>query len=107
VGLETVDRKAMLMRNRPPMGKKIETLAWENLLNNSRGVLAENVRELRSKRNLSQERLALEAGVDRTLVSKIERGVANPSLQVLSKICVILGVPISHLFNEGHARSSG
>jgi DNA-binding XRE family transcriptional regulator len=92
----------MLVRNRAPMGKKIETNGWEDILNGSRSLLADNVRELRGKRNLSQERLALEAGVDRTLVSKIEREVANPSLEVLSKISAILGVSVARLFQERH-----
>ena len=59
--------------------------------------LSENVRTLRGKRGLSQERLALEAGVDRTLVSKIERAIANPTLGVLTKLAYVLGVPVMRL----------
>ncbi len=59
--------------------------------------LSENIRTLRGKRGLSQERLALEAGVDRTLVSKIERAIANPTLGVLTKLAYVLGVPVVRL----------
>ena len=46
---------------------------------------------------LSQEKLALQAGIDRTLVSKIERGLGNPTLVVLDKVSSILGVGICDL----------
>lgn len=53
-------------------------------------LLAENIRRQRGQMGLSQERLALEAGVDRTYVSQLERGICNPSLLVLHKIAVCL-----------------
>ena len=55
-----------------------------------RQVLASNIKELRGKRGLSQEALALSADVDRTYVSQIERAVGNPSLLVLCKLCPVL-----------------
>ena len=57
---------------------------WENELTEIRQVLSDNIKSLRKQRKLAQERLALEAGVDRTLVSKIERQVSNPSLEISS-----------------------
>ena len=62
--------------------------------------LSENIRNLRGKRGLSQERLALEAGVDRTLVSKIERMIANPTLAVLTRLAVVLEVPVVRLLKH-------
>lgn len=62
--------------------------------------LSENIRILRGKRGLSQERLALEAGVDRTLVSKIERTIANPTLDVLAKLALVLDVPVVRLLKN-------
>ena len=47
--------------------------------------LARNMKDLRGKRGLSQESLALSADVDRTYVSQIERAVGNPSLLVLDE----------------------
>ena len=48
--------------------------------------LAANLKTIRKAKGLAQERLALDAGVDRTVVSKIERGVTNPSLDVLLRL---------------------
>jgi transcriptional regulator with XRE-family HTH domain len=62
-------------------------------------VLAANTKALREVRGLSQEMLALEAEVDRTYVSQIERGVCNPSLRVLHQIASTLKVPISDLLS--------
>ena len=61
--------------------------------------LAKRVRTLRKQRGLSQERLALEAGIDRTYQSQIERGIANPSLQVLCAVAAVLGVGPADLIN--------
>ncbi len=55
------------------------------------------VRELRGERGISQERLALEAGLDRTYLSGIERGERNPSLANLFKVADALGVRLSEL----------
>lgn len=41
-----------------------------------------NLKSLSMAKGLAQERLALDAGVDRVVVSKTERGVTNPSLDV-------------------------
>jgi len=49
-------------------------------------VLADNVRDARKARDLSQEALALVAGIDRTYVSGIERGRRNPSLSMIVKL---------------------
>ncbi len=70
---------------------------WESELQELRLALSENVRLLRGRRGLSQEQLALEAGVDRTLVSKIERAIANPTLEVLTKLAVVLEIPVVRL----------
>ncbi len=63
-------------------------------------ILSNTIRELRGQRGLSQERLALEAGVDRTLVSKIERVIANPTLEVLVRLAVALDVPVGRLLKK-------
>ena len=39
-----------------------------------KATLAMNLKAIRHSRGVAQERLALDAGVDRTVVSKIERG---------------------------------
>ena len=51
-----------------------------------RKVLAQNVRRIRKATGMSQEALALEAGIDRTYISGIERGLRNPSVTLLAKL---------------------
>lgn len=60
-------------------------------------VLSENIKQLRMARGLAQERLGLEAGVDRTMVSKVERRIANPTLEMLVKLANTLEVPVTEL----------
>ena len=61
--------------------------------------LTANIKRLRLQKGFAQERLAYESKVDRTLISKIERGAANPTLGVLCKVSYALGVQISDLLN--------
>ncbi|MFA7282722.1 MAG: helix-turn-helix transcriptional regulator [Sterolibacterium sp.] len=52
--------------------------------------LARQIRALRVERGISQETLALAADVDRTYISQLERGIANPSLLILWRIAEAL-----------------
>lgn len=67
-------------------------------------LLAGNVRTYRKALRLSQEQLALDADVDRSFVSRIERGLANPSLQVLCKIASVLKVHPKALFEDSPSK---
>lgn len=60
-----------------------------------RSELAAEIRRAREAIGLSQEALALSADVDRTYVSQLERGVANPSLVILSRIAAALGYELT------------
>jgi transcriptional regulator with XRE-family HTH domain len=62
-----------------------------------RADLARNMKHFRKTRCVSQERLALDAEVDRTVVSKIERCVGNPSLDTLLKLANRLDTTVSAL----------
>jgi transcriptional regulator with XRE-family HTH domain len=64
--------------------------------------LAVNLRSHRAAQGIAQERLALEAGVDRTVVSKIERGVTNPSLAILLKLANTLNIDVSDLLKPNN-----
>lgn len=59
--------------------------------------LGRNIRRLRKERGLSQEALGDEAGIDRTYVSGVERGVRNPTITVLERFARALGVPPGEL----------
>jgi transcriptional regulator with XRE-family HTH domain len=62
--------------------------------------LAQNLRSIRLQKGFAQERLALEAGVDRTVVSKIERAVTNPSLDILLRLANHLEIEVSTLLES-------
>lgn len=55
------------------------------------------LREIREGKEISQERLALESGLDRTYISLIERGINSPSIRVVVKIASILKIPPSRI----------
>ena len=62
-----------------------------------RKVIGRNVRDFRQDRIWSQEELADRAGVHRTYISQVERGVTNPTATVIAKIADALGVEPAEL----------
>ncbi|UXS51227.1 MULTISPECIES: helix-turn-helix domain-containing protein [Agrobacterium] len=58
-----------------------------------------NLRRLRVDKGLSQERLALEAGIDRSYVGRVERGMENVTVSTLEAISLTLDVHVSELFS--------
>jgi transcriptional regulator with XRE-family HTH domain len=65
---------------------------------NARELVAWNVRRIRVLRGISSERLAAESGVDRSYTSRLERGVANPTVDVLERFSKLLEVSMAELF---------
>ena len=58
------------------------------------------IRELRNDRGLSQEKLALAAGLDRTYIAGVENGKRNISIVNLEKIIVALNSTFSMFFEN-------
>ncbi len=52
----------------------------------------QTLRELRRERGLSQEALALEAGLQRNYISLIERGVNQPTITTVFKLASALAI---------------
>lgn len=65
--------------------KPVEILAW-------------NVRRLRVKLELSQESLAVDAGVNVSYLSGVENATANPSIAVIERLAAALDVQFLDLF---------
>ncbi len=62
-------------------------------------MVARNLRRLRVARALSQENLAVDAGVDRTYVSRLERAMENPTVAVLERLSKALDAEIADFFD--------
>lgn len=62
-----------------------------------RAAFGAHVRQLRERKHISQEELALEIGMSRRYLSGIERGEANPTLDQLLRLAQGLGVTPGHL----------
>lgn len=65
-----------------------------------RKLIAANVRRIRVALGVSQERLAFDSGVDRSYLGGMERGEANPTIEILERIAATLGVSLADLFAE-------
>lgn len=63
----------------------------------ARDILSSNIRRLRAERSWSQEELAFRAGLHRTFVAHVERGVRNISLDNIEKLATALDVPLFEL----------
>ena len=64
----------------------------------ARALVARNLRRLRVRKGLSQEVLAVDARIDRTYVSRLERGLENPTVAVLERMAGALGTQIAEFF---------
>ena len=65
-----------------------------------RQIFADNLRRVRAERELTQERLADLAGIDRTYVSALERQVYSVSLDTIEKLAEVLKVEPQELLKR-------
>lgn len=70
-----------------------------------RQVFAANLRRLRHERGISQENLAYEADVNRTYISKLEKGVSFAGLEIIGKFAAVLHVEPAELLKLPVGRS--
>jgi transcriptional regulator with XRE-family HTH domain len=69
--------------------------------------LGAHIRQLRTDAGLTMSALADAAGVSQSLISQIERGLAEPSLGTLRRIASVLGTTVGALFVGGPDDRSG
>lgn len=70
---------------------------WGDLMNTEL-ILKNNLKEFRTKKELSQEQLAKIVGTTRQTIIAIEKGVFNPSAKLALIICVALDCKFEELF---------
>lgn len=63
-------------------------------------VVAWNIRRLRTGRGLSQEALAVDAEIDRSYMSGLERGLENPTVRLLARLAEALSCEIAEFFSK-------
>ena len=64
-------------------------------------VIGKRVKEIRSSKGLSQEKLALKSNIDRTYITSVENGKRNISIEMIQKICKGMDISIKDLFDCG------
>ena len=62
-----------------------------------RQVFAANLRRLRHAKGLSQEELDFEADVNRSYMSKLEKGASYPGLEIIGKLSAVLEIEPAEL----------
>jgi len=59
-----------------------------------------NVQRIRREKGWSQEELADQSGLHRTYISGVERGVRNPTITIVARLAIALGVTMGALVGE-------
>ncbi len=59
--------------------------------------LGENLKNIRTEKNITQTKLAETLGVDKSFVSNIENGKTNPTLSTITNLAQALGVSTNEL----------
>ena len=74
----------------------VRVLCFEHLIQMTELAIAlgRNIRKIRKEKNLSQEKLALMCGLDRSYMGRIERGEVNITVLKLYEISKVLEVDI-------------
>lgn len=70
----------------------------EELKKNIKQLFGQRVREIRRAKGISQEDLAQLAELNRTYISRIERGERNVSIETVARLATALGVELPELF---------
>ncbi|NBQ45213.1 MAG: XRE family transcriptional regulator [Actinobacteria bacterium] len=64
-------------------------------------IVATELRKQRIKAELSQDELAQRAGIDRKTINRIENEHFSPTLDTITRLCVVLKITPSTLFGSG------
>lgn len=64
--------------------------------------IGNNIKEIRKSRGLTIDKLSSESGVSKSMISEIERGVRNPSINILWSIANTLKTPLNYILKENN-----
>jgi transcriptional regulator with XRE-family HTH domain len=67
--------------------------------------IGERITQLRKQFNLSQDELAKQINVSRTIIGNYERNTNTPSIEVILKIAKTFNVTVDYLIGEGEMSS--
>ncbi len=62
--------------------------------------LGENLKKIRTSKNITQTEFAEKLGVDKSFVSNIENGKTNPTLSTITSLAKVLKISTNELFNN-------
>lgn len=67
----------------------------------------ERLRQLRRNRGFIQEETALRADITTSYYGQLERGIANPTIKMLDKICDVMDISITDIFTDSNTNLLG
>lgn len=68
-------------------------------------VIAQNLKKIREERNLSQGQLAEMAGLSKVVISQIEKGDSNPTINTIWKLTGALNLPYTSLLEPNSQKT--
>ncbi len=66
-------------------------------------IVADQLRKQRIKAEFSQDELAKLAGIDRKTINRIENGHFSPTLDTITRLCVVLKITPGNLLGSGRS----
>jgi transcriptional regulator with XRE-family HTH domain len=83
-----------------PPRKKVQNRTQVQPTTGPKWAFGKVLRDAREGKGLSQEQLAEAAGLDRSFISLVERGIQTPNIVVLLKIAEVLNVSAAELISK-------
>ena len=68
--------------------------------------VAKAIRQLREQRGLSMTQLAAQAGLSRQMISFVEHGLRNPTLDTLLRLAAVLKVDLADIIRDAEAAAA-
>lgn len=62
--------------------------------------VADRLRQIRREKGINQEELANSAGINRSYLSSVENGKSSPTIEVVERLAVALGVSMRELMSS-------